>query len=833
MKTCTFEIFRLFIGAVFTVLFGLSPLYGEARWYMDTDQPFGQDWTVVSYWNACMDGSGIAATAMTASDTYYINGKILRTQQQPTGVGTFPGGTLVVDSGQLYLKSGTSIVTNLIATGGTILSAAAPGTDARNQTVQVGTFTIEDSVTLSCGILNDGRSLTSVFTTLAGAGDLIISGSATNVFYLSVTDAASYTGAIHVAGAATLNFQNDLLTGGALVIDSTAKVKLDQNVTFKSVTVSGTSLAPGTYSYSTLHSSFPSIFGASTAGSITVLPSVAWTPADLGDRVWLDWWAEDLPDGAVSTWISRNGSVVATGSAGYLPTKQNGEVLFASGTSQQLTFPKQSCAHRAHRAIMLLFRIDLACVANNGSIFAVNGVGGGYENQPSIKYNASTNKVSVIWATPGHANSLDFTVSENANQWHCLVSRRIGNTHYASIDGRQIDGVTPGESSVVMSAWAIPKVNSNVIGYIGDNRTYPSPAMALDTVVIVQDELQLDEAQKLMGWGMWRRGIQSQLPADHPYRNQAPASTPPSYVFRESTAAQWADLTAFWEDSARARAYRGSLVNVDGWNLVFQDEFDQHTVTNQVEGTGNWFAPVHESPCGAAVGVVPPVNTTNPALGTEGTPATYIQSNSTMTIRMQNSGGWKSGCFCSVNTNGYGRTWMYPYIEARMKTGPSSTGSLKGSWPALWVRSQNYFFNLCESTLEFDCYEGYISDVTYGGLHTALHNWPATRVVPDRLAVHRCEGNYQTIKTANGFPQDVNLFDNQYHTYGVMVRPDYVITMFDGREVFRFPTPIEMKQPLWILVDLAMLPQEAAMADGTYDLTIDYIRVYQNPAYPQ
>jgi hypothetical protein len=78
----------------------------------------------------------------------------------------------------------------------------------------------------------------------------------------------------------------------------------------------------------------------------------------------------------------------------------------------------------------------------------------------------------------------------------------------------------------------------------------------------------------------------------------------------------------------------------------------------------------------------------------------------------------------------------------------------------------------------------------------------------------------------------VNLFDGQYHTYGVMVTPTYVINTFDGREMFRFPTPIEMKQPLWALIDLALLPQEASEASGTYDLIIDYIRVYQNPSYP-
>jgi hypothetical protein len=202
-----------------------------------------------------------------------------------------------------------------------------------------------------------------------------------------------------------------------------------------------------------------------------------------------------------------------------------------------------------------------------------------------------------------------------------------------------------------------------------------------------------------------------------------------------------------------------------------------------------------------------------------------------MTIRMQNDGtGWKSGAFCSVNSNGYGRTWMYPYVEARMKIGPSSTGSYKGAWPALWVKSKNSFFRLTESYLEYDVYEGYSSD-RYG-FHNSFHNWPALRPLAGRLQNHRLMSNYLGLKSATGgWPQDVDLFDNQWHTYGVMVTPTWVINVFDGREMFRFPTPVEMKQPLWTLVDLALLQSEASQASGTYDLAIDYIRISQNPAF--
>jgi hypothetical protein len=88
------------------------------------------------------------------------------------------------------------------------------------------------------------------------------------------------------------------------------------------------------------------------------------------------------------------------------------------------------------------------------------------------------------------------------------------------------------------------------------------------------------------------------------------------------------------------------------------------------------------------IAVRPSINSSNRALGGPGTPATYIHNatEGSMTLRMQlhqtgttaDSIKWHSGAFASVNSNGYGRTWMYPYAEVRMKIGRSTTGTTKG-----------------------------------------------------------------------------------------------------------------------------------------------------------
>ena len=71
----------------------------------------------------------------------------------------------------------------------------------------------------------------------------------------------------------------------------------------------------------------------------------------------------------------------------------------------------------------------------------------------------------------------------------------------------------------------------------------PTPDLAIDTVMIFQDEMSACEAMKLMGWGMWRRRLQDRLPVEHPYRTHPPyADTVPRYTFRESTPAEFQAL---------------------------------------------------------------------------------------------------------------------------------------------------------------------------------------------------------------------------------------------------------------------------------------------------
>jgi beta-glucanase (GH16 family) len=66
-----------------------------------------------------------------------------------------------------------------------------------------------------------------------------------------------------------------------------------------------------------------------------------------------------------------------------------------------------------------------------------------------------------------------------------------------------------------------------------------------------------------------------------------------------------------------------------------------------------------------------------------------------------------------------------------------------------------------------------------------------------------------------------------FHTYAALIKTDYIHFYFDGIEQWKTPTPPEAKEPLYVMVDLAL--GGGWPIDQTPDpshLYVDYIRVY-------
>lgn len=544
-------------------------------------------------------------------------------------------------------------------------------------------------------------------------------------------------------------------------------------------------------------------------------PPLTWDPSALGDQVWLAWHGEDLAPGPVSSWKDRTGHVEAKQSESHRRPicLSSHEVLFDVGPVG-LNLPAQGNAYLAHRSIAMVFRIDLASAHHNdGCLISFNGIDGGSRSrQPAVLYQRTPTggfELVVHWRDQTGANAAVLPIKEGFSEWHCLVSRRYEGRHFASLDGG---------TEVEVGADICLFRGGDAPGIFGDIRQ-PALRWALDTLLVMQGQLARADVDRIMGWAFWRKHSAERLPTNHPYKGSPPAAkdSASSPLYIESTTAQWQAIQAYWRHSDLARtleqAYRSPL-DLSGYQLVFEDHFTQFTIGDEATGKGPWWSPVHPAATGSA----------RTARVTDAPPP-FSQSGSELTVRMQQtSEGWSSGVFSSVNLNGHGNAWKYGYFEFKAR---ATRGNGFGAWPAFWVKSVNEFFMLTESRLEIDLYEGYASDPD--GHHQSYHNWPAVRLLSGRLHQHRHVSNYTGLKLQEWSTDD--LFDDRTHTYGLMIDPLWVKFYFDGRELSRFPTPVEARQKVFILVDLAMLPKESGQAAGAYELKLDYIRVYQLPGY--
>ena len=69
--------------------------------------------------------------------------------------------------------------------------------------------------------------------------------------------------------------------------------------------------------------------------------------------------------------------------------------------------------------------------------------------------------------------------------------------------------------------------------------------------------------------------------------------------------------------------------------------------------------------------------------------------------------------------------------------------------------------------------------------------------------------------------------DGNWHTHGVKITDKWIIIYYDRIEYKRIPLLPEFDVPMYMLVSLQLLPDEAAVATGPIDMLVDYVRVWQ------
>jgi beta-glucanase (GH16 family) len=168
---------------------------------------------------------------------------------------------------------------------------------------------------------------------------------------------------------------------------------------------------------------------------------------------------------------------------------------------------------------------------------------------------------------------------------------------------------------------------------------------------------------------------------------------------------------------------------------------------------------------------------------------------------------WRSGLLSSVDTKGRGFSQALGYYEARLQLPPGP-----GVWPAFWLDGLGSFNTPKTKVAEIDILEEY--GVNSQIAHQVVHVWN-----PDGKQYSGI-GNSSTLQgMTTGF-----------HTYGALIKTDFIHFYFDGVELWKTPTPPEATEPLCVLVDLALgggWPID--QTPNPSHLLVSYIHVYAPP----
>jgi beta-glucanase (GH16 family) len=252
-------------------------------------------------------------------------------------------------------------------------------------------------------------------------------------------------------------------------------------------------------------------------------------------------------------------------------------------------------------------------------------------------------------------------------------------------------------------------------------------------------------------------------------------------------------LIAIWSMIALFRpamAADAPALDLSNYELSFSEDFDSASIVAD-GGNGRWFAPVH-APFGSAK-FLPPSDD-----------GPFSVRDGMLTIRAENKDGeWRSGLIQSVDSHGRGFAQQYGYFEMRAKLPVGAA-----TWPAFWLLTQNSYLAPGSARGEIDVMEVYGDqpDVVHTSVHLRRNGEP-----------HWFLSRQFKIP---GLSQD-------FHRYGVLVDPEWVVFYVDGSEIYRFPTLKEYQTPFYLVVDLGMTDKTLAKAASPSDMVVDYVHVYK------
>ncbi len=267
--------------------------------------------------------------------------------------------------------------------------------------------------------------------------------------------------------------------------------------------------------------------------------------------------------------------------------------------------------------------------------------------------------------------------------------------------------------------------------------------------------------------------------------------------------------------NALASSVSAQDIDLSGYTLTFEDNFDVLSVSpdgSNTKGAKTWY---HFPPTGAA--------------GNYGVNKWYVAQMSCtdgiLNIRASWNAAtnrWQSGQLASMDKSKIGFAQKYGYFSCRMQMPVAGTGA----WPAFWLLGIDHIPNRFAKALEIDVLEWYGNQPDKA--YQRQHCWN-----PDNSD---SGGQFPLLMT---HPPDIpgGNASGQYHIYGVLVTPDFITWFIDGVQTQKSATPTSYHTDLFVMIDYALgggwpLTGEPYASKGPSSLLVDWVRVYSLPPEP-
>jgi hypothetical protein len=254
--------------------------------------------------------------------------------------------------------------------------------------------------------------------------------------------------------------------------------------------------------------------------------------------------------------------------------------------------------------------------------------------------------------------------------------------------------------------------------------------------------------------------------------------------------------------SGQAASAAPARLNLDGYKLVFSEDFDKPLDVSPWGPGSRWIA---HTPWSGDFG---------DAIFADPTPGfPFSVKNGILRIEARKFADapegqrpWRSGLLSTNAPDGSGFSLKYGYFEISTKL-PGSPGV----WPAFWLASTRDHrdpHSGDEGQVEIDIFEyyGHFPEAYRQVVHVWKPTYRATHAVIDTPARDAARS---------------------YHTYGALITPEWIIMYRDRLETWRTPTPPEHKRPVMILLNFALgsgWPIDKVKNPSF--MYVDYVRAY-------